>query len=152
MNISISFEQDAKLVNDLLSVLSREQTSLVSADIDSMEALLEEKGQLLQRINSVVQSRYEALSKLGFEPNETGMTAWIKKQAQPVLAQSWLGFQKTLGQAKEMNRLNGTLINKHFSRNQLFLNQLQGNSASGGVYGPNGHTQSQSYSRATLSA
>jgi len=150
MNISTLFEQDAKLLNELLFLLSREQISLVNADIDSIEAMLDEKGALLQRINASVQDRYKALFKAGYEPNENGMAAWVRKDTLPKQVEAWQSFQKTLDQAKEMNRLNGQLINKHFNRNQQFINHLQGASGTG-VYGPNGQTASQSYSRAALS-
>ncbi len=148
----VSFEQDAQLVNDLLTALYSEQSSLVMADIDAIEALLEEKSVLLQRINITAKSRYEALAANGFEPSEMGMVAWLKQQAKPATNQSWVDFQKALSQAKEMNRLNGMLINKHFNRNQQLLNHLQGNSSAGDVYSRNGQAKSQSPSRAALTA
>ena len=148
----ISFAQDAQLVGTLLEALSREQASLVKADIDSIEALMEEKSVLLQRINMTAKSRYAELAANGFEANESGMLAWLKHQAKPVINQQWLNFQKTLSQAKEMNRLNGVLINKHFNRNQQLLNHLQGNSNAGDVYGKNGQAKSNAYSRGSLVA
>jgi flagella synthesis protein FlgN len=148
----ISFEQDAQLVENLLETLSREQTSLVIADIDSIEALIEEKSVLLQSINITAKSRYAALAANGFEPSEVGMLAWLKHQAKPAINELWESFQKTLNQAKEMNRLNGMLINKHFNRNQQLLSHLQGNSSASDVYGKNGQAKSQSPSRGSLMA
>lgn len=152
MNATISFEQDAQLVNQLLALLSREQTSLVMADIDAIESLLEEKSVLLQRMNITAKTRYEALATNGFEAGETGMTAWLKQQAKPTMNESWTEFQKALSQAKEMNRLNGMLISKHFNRNQQLLNHLQGNSSASAVYGKNGQAQSSSTLRTGLTA
>lgn len=151
-NSAITFEQDAKLVNNLLEVLTREQSSLVIADIDAIETAMEEKSFLLQSISTTANSRYAILAANGFEANESGMLAWLKHQAQPVLLEAWVHFQKLINQAKEMNRLNGLLINKHFNRNQQLLNHLQGNSANGGVYGKNGQAKSQSSARSSLVA
>ncbi len=151
-NSAITFEQDAKLVSDLLEVLTREQSSLVMADIDAIEAVMDEKSFLLQNISTIANSRYAMLATSGFEANESGMMAWLKHQTKPALIESWAHFQKLISQAKEMNRLNGLLINKHFNRNQQLLNQLQGNTASGGVYGKNGQAKSQSSSRSSLAA
>lgn len=150
-NLMITFEQDAKLVNNLLEVLTREQSSLVLSDIDAIEAAMEEKSVLLQNISLTANSRYATLAASGFAPNESGMTAWLKSQAKPALTESWERFQKSISQAKEMNRLNGVLINKHFNRNQQLLNHLQG-SSDGGVYGKNGQAKSQSNSRSSLIA
>ena len=148
----ISFVQDAQLVADLLETLSREQASLVMADIDSIESLMEEKAVLLQRINMTAKNRYAELAANGFEANESGMLAWLKHQAKPTVNQQWLDFQKTLSQAKEMNRLNGVLINKHFNRNQQLLNHLQGNSSAGDVYGKNGQPKSYAQARGSFVA
>lgn len=148
----ISFVQDAQLVGDLLETLSREQASLVMADIDAIESLMEEKAVLLQRINMTAKNRYAELAANGFEANESGMLAWLKHQAKPTVNQQWLDFQKTLSQAKEMNRLNGVLINKHFNRNQQLLNHLQGNSSAGDVYGKNGQARSYAQARGSFVA
>ena len=152
MNTSISFEQDMQLVNDLLAVLSREQTNLIMMNIDAIEGALEEKSVLLQRINITAKNRYEALAAKGFESNEAGMLAYLKQQAKSSLNTVWADFQKALSQAKEMNRLNGMLINKHFNRNQQLLNHLQGASSASVVYGRDGQAKQQSSPRPTLIA
>ncbi len=151
MSNVISFEQDAKLANELLDILSREQTNLIAADIDAMEVLLEEKGILLNQINETMHNRYQSLKNSGFDPNEEGMMEWIKLQDKPSVRQAWILFQKTLTQAKQMNRVNGLLITKHFNNNQQKLNWITGNS-NPGVYGSNGKTTSQSYLRSGISA
>jgi flagella synthesis protein FlgN len=151
-NSAITFEQDAKLVSNLLEVLTREQSSLVMADIDAIEAVMDEKSVLLQTISATANKRYVALATNGFESNESGMITWLKRQAKPALSESWISFQKSIIEAKEMNRLNGLLINKHFNRNQQLLNHLQGNNGNGSVYGKNGQAKSQSSSRSSLVA
>jgi flagella synthesis protein FlgN len=151
-NSAITFEQDVKLVSNLLEVLMREQSSLVMADIDAIEIAMEEKSFLLQNISITANNRYAALAASGFEANESGMIAWLKRQEKPAFSESWAHFQKLVSQAKEINRLNGLLINKHFNRNQQLLNHLQGNSANGSVYGKNGQAKSQSNSRSSLVA
>jgi flagella synthesis protein FlgN len=124
----------------------------VAGDIEAIERLLEEKSALLQGINGAVTGRYELLAKNGFEANETGMTAWLAKQGKSALDAAWTNFQKALAQAKEMNRLNGMLITRHFTRNQQMLSQLQGTSSDTGVYGRNGQAASTTLSRGTLTA
>jgi len=148
----ISFAEDSQLLKQLLALLVREQSSLVMIDIDSIEAILEEKSVLLQHMNEVASSRYQALSNNGFAASEAGMLAWLAQLAKPGMNSLWDSFQKTLAQAKETNRLNGLLINKHFSRNQQLLNHLQGNVGSGSVYGRDGQAKTQSAIRPSLIA
>ncbi len=151
MNISAMFEHDAALVKELLWLLTREQTDLINADIDAIEALLDEKAELLQTITTSAQARYRLLAKQGFDPSENGMASWVEKRGTPEQVQAWQEFQQTLTEAKEMNRLNGQLISKHFNRNQQFLQQLQGGAATG-VYGANGQAAvTKNISRASVS-
>ena len=113
---------------------------------------MDEKAEILQALNISTNVRYDALKKLGLPANEEGMEAWVKQQNKPGLTQAWSEFQKAVIKAKEMNRLNGMLINKHFSRNQQLLSQLQGSYARGGVYGANGQATARAYTRASLLA
>jgi flagella synthesis protein FlgN len=149
-NQPVSFTQDTLLVTQLIALLEREQTHLVKADIDAIEAILEEKSLLLQRLNLAAKARYQLLQANGFSPNEAGMSEWVEKQAKKDITTAWVSFQKSLEQAKELNRLNGTLISKHFNRNQELLNYLQGNNGSNSVYGPDGQAKATPSTRTGL--
>lgn len=147
---SISLEPDTKLLDELLALLTREQSHLVKADVEAIEAILEEKSMLLQRLNLAARARYDALAANGFEASEAGMDTWVQRNAKQSISQLWAKFQKALGEAKEMNRLNGVLISKHFNRNQELLNHLQGNSGKDSVYGRDGQAKSQAPTRSGL--
>ena len=149
-NQTVSFTQDTQLVTELVALLEREQAHLVKADVAAIEAILEEKSLLLQRLNLAAKARYQQLQAQGLQANEVGMTAWIEQQGQKDVQTAWMKFKKSLAQAKELNRLNGVLISKHFNRNQELLNHLQGNNASNSVYGPDGQAKSKRPSRSGL--
>ncbi|MDD2834016.1 MAG: flagellar protein FlgN [Methylotenera sp.] len=146
----ITFTQDAALVKQLLNLLEREQQHLIKADVDAVEAILDEKSVLLQQLNQAAKTRYATLATNGFEANEAGMSAWIDKVNLPEVRRAWLNFQLGLAQAKELNRLNGTLISKHFNRNQELLNHLQGKSEDSAVYGRDGQSKTKAPARSGL--
>lgn len=148
----ISFEQDANLVKSLLEELLLEQSALVRGDIELVESIIDRKFTLLQQLSSVAKNRYEVLANNGFEANESGMVAWIKLQADANMQKAWDRFQMELARTKETNRLNGVLINKHFSRNQQLLNHLQGKQDPASVYGKNGQAKTSQYNRSVLLA
>jgi flagellar biosynthesis protein FlgN len=148
---NISFELDARLANQLLEVMQQEQTALIHGDIDAIEGLLTEKSTLLQRMNLAVLNRYEDLSASGFEGSEAGMNQWLKQQANPNINRAWNAFKKTLIEAKEINRLNGLLINRQFNLKQQTLQQLQGNMGNGETYGRSGKADLNPMSRTALS-
>lgn len=152
MQISQLFDQDAKQLSSLVSLLQKEQASLVDMDIDTIEHILDEKSVLIQKIAESSKLRHTALAKAGFDANENGMANWIRAHEHDHNA--WEKFQTNLETAKELNRVNGQVINQHFKRNQQAINQLQGKPANNnaGLYGANGQTSNGNRSRGVLSA
>mgnify|MGYP001550325292 CR=1 FL=1 len=149
---AISFEADATLVAELIHDLHHEQTALISADMDIIEQMVDKRVGLLQALGEAANQRYSALAAAGFEANENGMSKWLELRSSPVIDEAWVNFQRQLAQAKELNRLNGVLINKHFQRNQEKLDALQGNTAnSTQLYGKNGQARGANSSRASFS-
>jgi flagellar biosynthesis protein FlgN len=150
---AISFEADAALVARLIEDLQYEQTALVTADLDTMEGLIDKRVELLQSISEAANLRYSALEKGGFEANENGMTKWLEALSNKETGLAWLDFQKQLIKAKELNRLNGVLINKSFQRNQEKLDALQGKTTKNNTqfYGKNGQAHAASSTRPSFS-
>lgn len=153
MQISTLFNQDAKLLNDLVVLLSQEQASLVDMDIDVVERVIDEKSVLIQKITEATKIRHQTLGKAGFDANENGMATWVRSIENKQIHSAWAVFQEQLAQAKELNRVNGQMINQHFKRNQQALNTLQGKplNAGAGIYGPNGQTTTLNHTRSMLS-
>ncbi|SDK12295.1 flagella synthesis protein FlgN [Methylophilus rhizosphaerae] len=149
---AISFDADAMLVAKLIQDLQHEQTALVSADMATIEKLVDNRAELLQALGEAANQRYVALAAAGFEGNETGMEKWLKLRSSQGTDRAWMDFQQQLAQAKELNRLNGLLINKHFQRNQERLDVLQGKSSgSTQLYGKNGQAHAANSSRTSFS-
>lgn len=142
---------EAGLANQLLSLLEKEQSVLLSFQVDAMEHLLDEKFQLLNKLGGYTKKRYQALADNGFEANESGMKNWLKRNQEPTLLALWQDFQNTLSSSKEANRLNGLLVAKQFNRNQEILNTLNGSNSTH-FYGPNGHASSNNSMRSGVVA
>jgi len=150
--MTISFEEDAQLMSQLLELLEHEQKNLIINNVKEIENTIAIKTTLLQKINIVAKKRYSALAQSYFEANENGMLAWVLQQANPTIKERWDAFQYVLVKAKEMNRLNGILITKHFNRNQKMLHNLQNAFRSTDVYGKNGQAKSSVTSRGSIVA
>lgn len=143
MRATISFEEDNRLVCELIDLLTQEQKNLLSNQVSEIEKTVQLKGGLLKKINHVAQNRYAALAERDYEPNENGMLNWIAHQSNQVTKESWDDFQNNLIQAKELNRLNGELISRHFNRNQQMLTNLRNAFQPSTTYGKNGQAQSK---------
>ena len=137
-----SLSEEHKAVRALTQLLQQEQEQLVEANIEGVAALTEPKAQAAVRMAELTNWRYQALRAAGFEPQESGMKAWLDTSAASLTAtKSWQELMALAETAKEINSVNVTLISKQMVRNQNALNVLQFGSVQGNhVYGPNGQT------------
>lgn len=132
----------------LLTLLQQEQQHLVNADLDGLTRVTEEKTRAVACMTELAQGRHRALAAQGFEAGETGMRDWLNtRAAAAAISKSWTALLDLAREAKELNRLNGLLLNQHMARNQGAINVLQGAPAGGGMYGPNGQSTSLASSR-----
>jgi flagella synthesis protein FlgN len=136
-----SLNEEHKATRYLIQLLKQEQAQLIEADIEGLIALTEEKSKVVAQITELTKLRYQALAAAGFAPREAGMKAWLKDSAATATAnKSWTELLELARAAKELNRTNGLLINKHMLRNQTALNVLRGNAQDSNFYGPDGQS------------
>lgn len=144
-----SLNEEYKTVRALTQLLQQEQEQLVEANIEGIAALTEPKARTAARMAELANWRYQALAAVGFEPQEAGMKAWLASaDASQTANRAWQELMELAEIAKEINRVNGTLINRQMVRNQNALNVLQfGNLQGNPIYGPSGHTASNPFGR-----
>ncbi len=134
---------ETQAIHLLLDLLEQEQQSLISGNIQHVNQVLEQKSKTLLDINQFAHQRYKALGHLGFISNEQGMQQWLSKHATKPVQSAWLAAQQSLVKAKELNRVNGLLINRHLQRTQQMLSAIQQKAGSPTLYGANGQATSQ---------
>jgi flagella synthesis protein FlgN len=144
-----SLSEEHKAVRALTQLLKLEQEHLVQADVEGVAALTESKAKAAAHVAELASGRYQALAAAGFEAQEAGMQAWLASPAASLTAKtSWQELIELAQAASEINRVNGTLINKQMVRNQTVLNILQYGSVQGNhVYGPDGQTSGKAHGR-----
>jgi flagella synthesis protein FlgN len=133
---------ERQLLATLTELLKEEQSVLVAADADSVAGITPRKTQLVQQLAAQAAIRHRALGAAGFEAAETGMEPWLAAHGSDEVRAEWEQLLDATREAKELNRVNGMLINKQLAYNQQKLTEL-GASAPGGeaaVYGPGGLT------------
>jgi flagella synthesis protein FlgN len=139
---SIATEQQH--VSSLLALMKQEQALLVAADADGLAELTPRKNALLQQLADLSAQRHAALSAAGCEGSEAGMEPWLAVSGNLEARAQWEDLLVLAREAKELNRVNGMLINKQLAHNQGVLNALRmpagAGAASGGVYGASGQT------------
>ena len=137
-----SVPQEQQQVSALIALMKQEQQLLVAADADGLAHLTPRKNALLQALAELSAQRHAALSAAGCEASESGMEPWLAVGGNDDARAQWETLLGLAREAKEMNRVNGMLINKQLAHNQGVLNALRmpAGAESGGVYGSSGQT------------
>lgn len=148
-----SLREEEHIMSTLLDVLKQEQQLLVSAEIENLPAVTTRKTALVTQMTLLSAQRHRALGKSGFPAQESGMDAWIAASgaAREEAAALWQALLDHTRQAKELNRINGMLINKQMSHTQGALQALRPpGAAQNSFYGPGGMSTTLPRSRGFL--
>ena len=126
----------------LLALMKQEQQSLVSLDADTLAELTTRKNAMLADLASLSRQRHAALAAAGCDASEAGMEPWLAVNDDGDARQQWERMLDAAREAKELNRVNGMLINKQLAHNQGVLNALRTptNAPTGTIYGASGQT------------
>ncbi|TFW32067.1 flagella synthesis protein FlgN [Massilia horti] len=139
-NVTLLTEQ--QLVGSLVELMQQEQDLLIKADAEGLAALMPHKSELVQQLANLAGERHKALGAAGFAASESGMEPWLAASGAPDVRAQWQQLLGLTAQAKELNRVNGMLINKQLAHTRAALGALQtpGEAPEAGVYGPGGQT------------
>lgn len=144
-----SLQAEHQAIADLLALMKQEQTFLVQADAQGLAQVTEKKAQLVNLAADLAKARHAALQAAGFAGNEESMRDWLSSINQQNIAQAWENLLDITRNAKEMNRVNGMLINKQLANTQNAMQALHapvhGNNHN--FYGPNGQSTATPTSR-----
>ncbi|MFZ6658171.1 flagella synthesis protein FlgN [Undibacterium sp. TJN19] len=134
-------QEEVNTMSSLAELLKKEQSALVESDVSLLNEYIQSKGQLVSKMSELERKRNTCLVELGYKADIEGMRAYLEHAGNvSTLAGYWEKLLQISQQAKEVNRTNGTLINRRLSINQATLNVLQQNNPAGSMYGPNGQS------------
>jgi flagella synthesis protein FlgN len=126
----LSSERDA--LRAFVSLLEREQETLLSTDTDALLLLAEEKTRASDDIHARARERRESL------PDSVGTEKWLQSNSPAGLA-LWHEIRQLAEQAQRQNHLNGELIQLKMRYNQQALVALVGATQhAAGIYGADG--------------
>src|SRR4051812_40006900 len=146
-----NLSKEGEATRSLLDLLKKEQAELIDANIEGLTALTEEKAKVVAHMAALAASRHQALVAAGYPAKEEGMQAWLQSQeADTSDHESWTALLALTKEAKELNRVNGLLVNKHMVRNQAAMNVLRTNTHGGNFYGPDGQSSNTGLSTRKL--
>lgn len=144
-----TLRDEQQLITSLVDLMKQEQQFLVSADSDGLNTITPQKSSLVQQMAALAGRRHQALGGAGFPAGEAGMEDWLASCDDADARALWRGLLERTREAKELNRVNGMLINKQMTNTQVVLNAMRtpAGGADTGVYGPGGQTTAGGPSR-----
>lgn len=142
-----TLRDEQQLIGAILALMKTEQQFLVGADADGLATINPQKLQLAQKMAELARLRHRALGAAGFPAGEAGMEPWLAVGGNDELRSQWDSLLAATREAKELNRVNGMLVNKQMAHTQGMLNALRPAAAGTGVYGPGGQAMPTGASR-----
>ena len=142
-------QDEIKLIVCLIDLMKQEQQFLVAGNTDGLATLTPLKNQLIEQMAAFAAQRHASLAKQGDAASEAGMAAWLERVGDPALNKSWRQLLERTAEAKELNRVNGMLINKQLAHNQGLIQAMRqpAGAADTAFYGPQGQTTAVSGKR-----
>lgn len=139
---STTLSLEHERIDALVELMKQEQQFLVAADADGLAQLTPRKAALVQELAQLSRERHAALAGAGFAASEAGMEPWLAAQGDEAARSAWTRLLAHTAEAKELNRLNGMLVNRQMAHNQTVLNALRTPAAGAepGLYGAKGQT------------
>lgn len=139
---------EAEAVQQFVDLLKLEQAALSNGNIDDLPAFAEQKNKLASHLNQFATQRNTSLAAQGFGADRTGVESWCAKYPDDKTGKkAWTKILSLAGEARELNRLNGELIQMRMQYNTKALEALQGGRNSLDLYGPDGHSTTASNRR-----
>ena len=139
---------EAEAVQQFAELLKLEQTSLSSGNTDELPAFAEQKVKLAVHLNTLSAQRNAALATQGLDADRAGVEAWCAKHPnENEVVAAWSRILLVAGEARELNRLNGELIQIRMQYNARALEALQGGKNSLALYGPDGQSTTSGKTR-----
>ena len=141
---STTLPEEQQLMSYMLTLLKKEQASLVDAHADGVAEVTQHKSDVVSQLAALARLRHSALASAGFAAGETGMEPWLAASADASARTTWDDLLTLTRDAKELNRVNGMLVARQLAHNQTVLNAMRtpanGAAPEAGLYGPGGQT------------
>jgi flagella synthesis protein FlgN len=133
---------EADAVQRFVDVLQLEQSALKSGETEQLTDFAEQKSQVSITLKQLSAQRNALLAASGLSDDRAGIEAWCAMNpAEQRVTEAWARVIALASEARELNRLNGDLIQIHMLYNSKALEALRGGNSALELYGPDGQSQ-----------
>lgn len=140
MDALLPWQPDTELAiwKQLVNTLIHEQVMLRDGNIDTLTELATHKRNLVVALAPHIKTRGRLLLENGFPSTNEGMEAMIGQTGDTQAALVWREIRETERMARDLNQINGRLINLRMGSVEQALNVLSGAAGGQKLYSPGG--------------
>lgn len=132
---------ERETIAQFVELLRLEQESLRHGVTDGLLEIVGKKDALAVTLGHLAKQRCAALEAQGYSTNRQGVEAWCAKHPEtPEAGDIWAAILTLAGEARELQRVSGELIQIHMHYNAKALEALRGDRATPDLYGPDGQS------------
>jgi len=145
-----NLEAEIRTYQAFIQVLQTEQDALVQGEVDPLLELAQIKSEKVVLLSQLADNRTRFLSARGCTQEHGGMAKWLLQQRNgdnPQIAELWQQLLSLAENARQLNQINGSMIDTRLRNNQQALAILQAAAKQSALYGPDGQTQSPGLGR-----
>lgn len=135
-----TIDGEVTLLAQFVELLHREQVSLTQGVADDLPQLADQKNDLVIQLNQLSAQRAVILEALGLSADRAGIDAWCAQAQDPEATDAWQKVLQLATEARELNRVNGELIQIRMQFTTKALEALGGAKNSLELYGPDGQS------------
>ena len=132
-----ALSEERVAVQEFIVLLQEEQRLLTENDIEPLSPLAEKKSAHAVRLNQLSEACRRLLEKISATLEHRQIEAWLDANCKPGLP-IWHEVRVLAGQAKQLNNVNGELIQMKSRYNQQTFAALCGAVNQANLYGANG--------------
>lgn len=130
---------EADSIERFVGLLEEEKALLTENRAEALAAVIEQKEELAAKLNTLSRQRGEYLAGNGFSSDRAGMESWLAGHSgQKKAIAAWDRTLSLAAQAKELNRVNGQLIDLRLRHTGEALEVLLRKESRLDLYGPDG--------------
>lgn len=149
-------EENIQTTDKLLTLLEEERTHLKQRNHTVIPALLEQKHQLMSRLEQTAAQRQQWLTQAPQQTDtQTADERWntlLTDLGGPTLTKLWDTFKDNLTACQQNNEVNGRMIGRGQQSVRQLLTLLKGQVEAPTLYNQSGSTQSHSLSQTVVKA
>lgn len=150
MNALLPWQPETELATwkQLVATLIQEQVMLRDGNIDTLTELATHKRNLVVALAPHIKTRGKLLLENNYPSTDSGMDTMIRQNGNSQAALIWREIRETERMARDLNQINGRLINLRMGSVEQALNVLSGAAGGQKLYNPGGQASYNMRARA----